>query len=438
MIQDLLSGHPSIRLLYVTPEYCQSDHFRRTLQTVHKQGQLIRISIDEAHCISEWGHDFRPAYQSLGWFRSHLTNPVVPMTALTATATPKVRSDIISFLGLDPSALKQFCTPSARPNIHYEVRYLPHGSPDTAVLEDSQLNDILAWMKNIHDRRLYRLRASEGASYHGDHQAGRNCLPPIIGIIYVPLRSLCHELAERLSATESFHVRAVAYHAGLSTKERTVVQAAWSCSGNLSLQHEEQVCQPAFCVAVATSAFGMGIDNPHVRFVIHWTLPRSFEGFVQESGRAGRDGRAAMSLVYYSTEERDRMLERIIRDHNSYLDIDSSYKLELGENNQLRSRDSLLQNRTRNYEALLQSFGKIVEYCENTTRCRHEIIKDFCGDIDRSNLSSADDNTNLKRFDPYLPCHDHRPICVFACDFCKEGLTSLTRRKEAAINDNLG
>ena len=113
ILDDLLSGHPRTRLLYVTPELCQTETFRRNLQTIHSQGELIRIAIDEAHCISEWGHDFRPAYKELGWFRRALSNPPVPISALTATATPRVRADIIKLLGLDPLRLRIFNTPSA-------------------------------------------------------------------------------------------------------------------------------------------------------------------------------------------------------------------------------------------------------------------------------------------------------------------------------------
>jgi superfamily II DNA helicase RecQ len=105
---DLLSGHPETRLLYVTPELCQTENFRQNLLTIHGQGVLNRIAIDEAHCISEWGHDFRPAYQALSWFKRTLTNPPIAITALTATATPRIRADIISLLGLDHTTVKTF------------------------------------------------------------------------------------------------------------------------------------------------------------------------------------------------------------------------------------------------------------------------------------------------------------------------------------------
>ncbi|OXV07811.1 hypothetical protein Egran_04425 [Elaphomyces granulatus] len=147
IIEDLLSGHPKTQLLYVTPEFCQTEAFRRNIMILHAQKLLNRIAIDEAHCISEWGHDFRPAYRELSWFKRTLTNPPIAITAVTATATPRVRRDIIGMLGLDPSTLKTFNSPSARPNIHYEVRYLTAFAQNPIELEPSQVYDILSWLK---------------------------------------------------------------------------------------------------------------------------------------------------------------------------------------------------------------------------------------------------------------------------------------------------
>ncbi|OAX78330.1 hypothetical protein ACJ72_07365 [Emergomyces africanus] len=227
IVKDLLSGHPIIRLLYVTPEFCQTDSFRRNLQTVHLQGELARIAIDEAHCVSEWGHDFRPAYKELSWFRRELRRPFVPITALTATATARVRSDIISLLGLDPMTLKKFSTGSARPNIHYEVRYLPDCSMDPAVPDTDQLNDLLCWLSSIQNRRIARLSPPQNGNSDDLMATVTPPLPPITGIIYVPLRAICSELANSLSATP-LNIKAVAYHAGLSASERSKIQALWS------------------------------------------------------------------------------------------------------------------------------------------------------------------------------------------------------------------
>lgn len=396
-MQDLLSGHPRIRLLYVTPELCLMETFRRTLKTMHAQGELKRIAIDEAHCISEWGHDFRPAYKELSWFRRELVNPSVPISALTATATPPVRTDIINLLGLDPGTLRTFNTPSARPNIHYEVRYFADNAEFSA---PSQLNDFLKWLDSIQRRR--QARASDIK------------LKPMSGIIYAPTRSICESLANELSDSDS-RIKAVAYHAGLQAAERSRIQAAWTSDRLVAMDDDA-----AFSIIVATNAFGMGIDNPHVRFVVHWNLPRSFEGFVQESGRVGRDGRAAMSLVYYSRLQRDRAYELMQMDYEKAI----SNKTKAG----------LTSSKVKSHQARIDSFKKVVRYCETTTRCRHEIIKEYSGDLDLEMMGSQvpreynPTQTGQNGAFPTSPCD-------FACDFCKEGGQSVSRRKRKMLVD---
>ncbi|KAL1960220.1 hypothetical protein VTO42DRAFT_8763 [Malbranchea cinnamomea] len=463
ILADILSGHPTIRLLYVTPELCQTDSFRRTLKTIHSQGELNRIAIDEAHCISEWGHDFRPAYKELSWLRRELTNPVVPITALTATATPRVRADIISLLGLDPKSLKRFSTPSARPNIHYEVRYLSDFTFDPNVPETSQVNDLLTWLQAIHERRLARLareeESAEGAINSDTKYASnkKNWLPPMPGIIYVPLRSICNQLANSLSSSK-IKIKAVAYHAGLPAAERAKIQATWASpykpstqttiGADGTTQHTEEE-PPAFYIVVATSAFGMGIDNPHVRFVIHWTPPRSFEGFVQESGRAGRDGRAAVSLVYYNPQERERVIDRIRRDPDGSLDTTTAGINLVGRK---RTFSSLVDEarfqeaKIRNREALLESFEKVVKYCMTTDRCRHEVIREFSGDLDIEIENRKQEEAQRLRegrtgedteFAPTTAALTSSSVCDYACDFCKEGEVALSRRKELMAPESL-
>ncbi|RJE27095.1 DNA- helicase [Aspergillus sclerotialis] len=403
IMEDLLSGHPRTRLLYVTPELCLTESFRRNLQTIHSQGELIRVAIDEAHCISEWGHDFRPAYKELSWFKRTLKDPAIPISAFTATATPRVRSDIISLLGLDTAQLKIFNTPSARPNIHYEVRYLADFTDDSTTPAELQFNNFVSWLKSIRTRREARLGSSTGES-----------LPPISGIIYVSLRSISEKLANALTASGN-NIHAVAYHAGLSNEERSRIQAMWtSPEPYKDTTPSSNNTPPSFTLIVATNAFGMGIDNPNVRFVVHWSPPRSFEGFVQESGRAGRDGRAAASIVYYSSSERDRVFERLRRDAANSRSHPGT-EIGTGQRLHLDTPDS------RNQPARVASFIKVINYCETSTQCRHDLIRKLFGDKDLEKMGS---------FSSSQVASEKSDLCDFACDFCKEGPEALKKRMQ--------
>lgn len=414
----------------MTPELCLTQTFRRTLQTVHAQGQLIRVAIDEAHCISEWGHDFRPAYKELSWFKHGLSEPSVPITAVTATATPRVRTDIIDLLGLDRAGLKIFNTPSARPNIHYEVKYLQDFASDPMEPEEFQIHDLILWLDSIDARRKARL---------GPQAAN---LPPISGIVYVCFRKICTALAQALVHATEGRVNAVAYHAGLSTEERSSIQAQWTSPNSFPIQPstrkrkrrqqqdenddddeyedpedpeeepEEPKVTPTFSIIVATTAFGMGIDNPCVRFVVHWTPPKSFESFVQESGRAGRDGRAAASIVYYNLQERERMSDRINRTAVSAHDRGGP------------ARHAAKQN----LQAQHESFQKVIRYCETTNTCRHEMIKELFGDFEFDRLRSDLDNT-----DPRGTMTSNSSQCDYACDICKEGSAAVAARKSKMV-----
>ncbi|OJJ41133.1 hypothetical protein ASPWEDRAFT_64430 [Aspergillus wentii DTO 134E9] len=401
--EDLLSGHPRTRLLYVTPELCLTETFRRSLQIIHSQGELTRVAIDEAHCISQWGHDFRTAYKELAWFKRTLKNPTVPISAFTATATPRVREDIIAILGLDVSQLKIFNTPSARPNIHYEIRYLEDYAEDPLCPEDFQVDDLVSWLDSIKTRREARFGS-----------AAAN-LSPISGIVYVNYRATSVDLANKLSE-RSDSVNAVAYHAGLSSEDRTRIQTMWMSPQTHSENPDKP--NPAFSIIVATNAFGMGIDNPDVRFVVHWTPSRSFEGFVQESGRAGRDGRAAASLVYYNTQERDRVLDHLEKDVTKARNRAGVSKGQPGNADHRANLQS--------HKARLESFRNVVRYCESTTRCRHEIIKEFFGDFELEQMGSQ-----VPRNEGDAP--ESSSPCDFACDFCKEGRSALAIRKAKMV-----
>ncbi|KAJ9172601.1 hypothetical protein P3X46_015818 [Hevea brasiliensis] len=258
--EDLDSGKPSPRLLYVTPELIATPGFMSKLTRIHTRGFLNLIAIDEAHCISTWGHDFRPSYRKLSSLRNCL--PDVPILALTATAVPNVQKDVIQSLCLqDPLVLKSSFN---RSNIYYEVRYKD-------LLDDAYV-DLSSVLKSSGD---------------------------VCAIIYCLERTTCDGLSAHLSKNG---ISCAAYHAGLNNKLRSSVLDDWMSS---KIQ-----------VVVATVAFGMGIDRKDVRIVCHFNVPKSMEAFYQESGRAGRDQLPCRSLLYYGVDDRKKM-EFILRSSGS-------------------------------------------------------------------------------------------------------------------------
>ena len=297
---DMKTGR--LRLLFVSPEKCMQAGFLDTLATA----PVRLIAIDEAHCISEWGHNFRPEYRELARFRKLF--PHVPVIALTATAIPEVRKDICQQLGL--VQVREFVGGFNRENLTYRV--VQKKNPQV------MLADFLCRHRNES------------------------------GIVYCMSKKETEEIAYDL---QKKGFKALAYHAGLPRPMRAGVQDAF-------LRNTAQI----IC---ATVAFGMGIDKPDVRFVIHYDLPKTVESYYQETGRAGRDGKTAECILFYSRGDYARV--RSMLEHD-----------EGGE---------------RSIRIALKKLRDMVDYCE-TTSCRRAFLLSYFGEITVAGNCGSCDNCN--------------------------------------------
>jgi bloom syndrome protein len=306
-----------IELLYVTPEMVSKNNaFNNAMQTLYQKKKFARIVIDEAHCVSQWGHDFRPDYKTLGQVRQKFPN--VPVMALTATATQNVIVDIKHNLNMKNCQV--FSQSFNRPNLYYEVK------PKTS---NQKATDAIASLIN--------------ENYSG-----------LTGIVYTLSRKQAEQVASFLTANG---IAARHYHAGIEPQEKVEVQTKWQ--------------KGIVKVVVATIAFGMGIDKPDVRFVLHHGLPKSLEGYYQETGRAGRDGKPSDCILFYGKAD-IRVLKKLIADG------DGSFEQK---------------------ERQMAMLNRVTAFCDNQSDCRRTEILRYFGE----DFSAAE--------------------CEKACDNCKAGLT---------------
>lgn len=305
-LNALTNLNSPLKLLYITPEkLAKSNRLKNKIEIAHKHRRLTRIIIDEAHCCSQWGHDFRTDYKALSYFKKQF--PTLPIMALTATATNRVVQDVKEILGIRNCYL--FKTGLNRPNLYYEVR------PKVG----NVVQNIVDFIKESHSQDS--------------------------GIIYCLSKNDAETLTEKL---KKFGLSVSAYHAGLLAKEREYVHHQWF-RGKIK-------------IIVGTIAFGLGINKPDVRFVIHHSLSKSLEGYYQESGRAGRDGKPAYCLLYYSCHDLARLSCMVWSDQN----------------------------------CPLENLYSIAEYCEEQKLCRRKLIFDYFNETFSQEGTECCDNCSAK------------------------------------------
>lgn len=318
VLGSLKDTHPQkfCQLLYITPEMIsKSQAMISALQDLYQRRKLARIVIDEAHCVSQWGHDFRPDYKLLGEVRQQFRG--VPVIALTATATENVKVDVIHNLGIQNCEV--FTQSFNRPNLSYEVR------------TKGKAKDVLDSMAN-----------SINTTYRGQ-----------CGIIYCLSKKNCEDIAGKLE--KLYSIKAHHYHAGMEPEDKKRVQKEWQAG--------------RYHVIVATIAFGMGIDKSDVRFVFHHTIPKSLEGYYQETGRAGRDGKRSGCFMYYGYQDTS-MIKRMIDDGEGSWD---------------------------QKERQRQMLRMVIQFCENKSDCRRvQVLSYFNESFDKEDCRGSCDNCNSK------------------------------------------
>ena len=303
-----------IQILYVTPEMLSKNiAMISQFERLYQRGKLARMVIDEAHCVSQWGHDFRPDYKLLGDVRKRF--PKTPVMALTATATENVKVDVIHNLGIN--GCQVFTRSFNRPNLYYEVRAKGKGKQD--------LEEIAELIRTKYLKQT--------------------------GIVYCLARKTCETVAKALR--EEYKIKAQHYHAAMEPEDKSDVQKKWQAG--------------QYRVIVATIAFGMGIDKPDVRFVIHHSIPKSLEGYYQETGRAGRDGKPSGCYLFYGYQDAGKLRKMIDEGDGDW------------------------QQKARQHEML----QKMIQFCENHSDCRRvQVLQYFNENFQREQCEGKCDNCN--------------------------------------------
>ena len=304
-----------LTLLYAAPERLTTPRFMAQLHALYERGQLALFAIDEAHCVSQWGHDFRPDYRGLAAL--HEQFPGVPRIALTATADALTREDIVQQLRLQEA--QHFVSSFDRPNIRYTI----------AEKKDSPLQQLVRFIRDEHSHTVNGQRA---------HDAG---------VVYCQSRRKVEDVAAQLAAAG---LNALPYHAGLDAALRQ--------------RHQDRFLREDGIVMVATIAFGMGIDKPDVRFVAHLDLPKNIEGYYQETGRAGRDGEPAQAWLAYG-------LQDVVNQRRMIDDSPATDEFKHVMRGKLDALLALAEATDCRRVRLLAYFGETSPPCGNCDNCLH-------------------------------------------------------------------
>lgn len=364
---ELNKPKPTIRMLYITAEGCATDGIKKLLGGLTQKDVLRYIVVDEAHCVTQWGHDFRPDYLTLGSLRD--VCPGVPWVALTATANAKAQDDIALQLRLrNPESFK---AGTYRDNLFYDVCMRDHlpTAPENHMA--SFINKCLtvdaktAGISSNQTKNEKSSRSNHKRSFTGS------------AIVYCRSRNECEQVAKMLVIAG---IPAEAYHAGLGKKDRNEVQEKWMSN--------------EIPVVAATVAFGMGIDKPDVRAVIHWSPSQNLAGYYQEAGRAGRDGKRSYCRIYYSKQDKNAL--------NFLVSGELAKLREKAKKNNADGEKAAMQ-----IKSIQTGLQKMLDYCESA-KCRHVSIASFFDDTD---------------------CQ----ACKTNCDYCRDP-TKTMRSAEAFVN----